>query len=85
MLEIKPNDWITIGDNVNAVVCNIYEQNDNIIRAEVVYLNGTKAINEDVFYKDGHWDFVHKGADGGYADNYPRLSRFVGTLRRGRS
>lgn len=89
--NVQPGDWITIGEGKNimgvglgAVVCTVY--NDSRIGSdiEVVYLDGSRAINEDVVWKNGYWDFKHQGPGGGYADNYSRLSEFVAILRQGR-
>lgn len=80
--NVKIEDWISVG-MVDAVVCNIYEDKPGII--EIVYLDRkNQAINEDVCYKDGNWTFVYDGPNGGYADNYSRLGRFVSILRAGR-
>lgn len=86
--EVKPADWISIGKgypSVPAVVCTVYEKNNsNNGDLEVVYLNGSKAINEDVIWDKDHWKFKNDGPCGGYADNYDRLSEFVQILRGGR-
>lgn len=84
--DVHPNDWISIGKNIlpiNAVVCTVYEDN-KFGDIEVVYLDGSKAINDDVVWDNDHWSFVNSGASGGYADKYERLSDFVHTLRYGR-
>jgi len=80
--EVQPRDWITIGTGmgVNAVVCQINKPGN----VEVVYLDGSRAINEDAIWKNEHWEFKKQGPCGGYADNYQRLSDFVAILRRGR-
>jgi len=79
--KIQPDDWIRLG-NRDAVVCNVYENRPGFI--EVVYLDRERAINEDAHWIDDHWEFVHQGSSGGYADKYDRLSRFVSILRAGR-
>lgn len=80
---IKIGDWITIGtrsDLKEAVVCTVCA--DSI---EVVYLDDRdQAINEEMVWEKGKWHFKISGPCGGYADKCPRLSEFVGKLRRGR-
>jgi len=89
--NVRPGDWITIGDRKNiigvglhAVVCTVY--NDSRIGGdiEVVYLDRSRAINKDVVWKKGYWEFKNQGPSGGYADKYSRLSEFVAILRQGR-
>ncbi|MFA5417691.1 MAG: hypothetical protein WC341_04450 [Bacteroidales bacterium] len=79
--NIKPLDWINIGE-LNAVVCKIYDNEPNKI--EVVYLDRKRAINDDVHYLNGKWNFVNKGPGGGYADNYERLGDCVRKLKAGK-
>jgi hypothetical protein len=79
--NVKLNDWITVGKK-DAIVCFIYENESN--RIEVVYMEGYKAINEDVHYVDGKWTFVYEGPAGGYADNNGTLISYVRKLRAGR-
>jgi len=80
--KVKPGDWIMVGKNgKSAVVCCVYDDKDEV---EVVYLDGGRAINEDVIWKIDHWEFKIEGPCGGYADNYSRLSDYVAILRRGR-
>jgi len=80
--NIKPNDWIFIGE-LHAVVCKIYDDTEPF-RIEIVYLNRDRAINDDIHFVDGKWTFVHDGLGGGYADNYPRLGECVRKLRAGK-
>lgn len=84
---VNPGDWITIGSGLPlkfAVVCKVY-QDTSFGDIEVVYLDDLKrAINEDMVWKDGEWQFRHSGPCGGYADHNPDLRRFVAKLRRGR-
>lgn len=78
---VKPGDWITFGNEVEAVVCNIYD-NKELGDIEVVYLDDrARAINVAMIWRDDHWDFRHEGLGGGYADNYPRLKMYVDQLR----
>jgi hypothetical protein len=79
--EVKPGDWIRIGEKVSAVVCTLYDNAPD--KVEVVYLNSKKAINEDVIWTGEGWKFAIEGPCGGYADNYSRLSTYVNILRRG--
>lgn len=84
--EVKPGDWVTIGTSVDkdAVVCHIYEKKE-LADIKVVYLDDLdRAVNDDLIWKDDHWEFKHPGPSGGYADKYGRLSHFVAQLRRGR-
>ncbi|MCK4796366.1 MAG: hypothetical protein KAT05_03235 [Spirochaetes bacterium] len=77
---VKPGEWVYVDSGINAVVCNVYENND----VEVVYLNGRRAINEDVVWLNNCWQFKKQGPSGGYADNYSHLSDYVAQLRKGR-
>jgi len=82
MNPIKSGDVIYIGDSFarkKAVVCQVYDD-QNI---EVVYLDRDRAINEDMVFEEGKWEFKIQGPNGGYADKYPRLSRYVRILRSG--
>ena len=81
-IQVKPGDWITIG-LINAVVCNVYKDNPNIV--EVVYLDKNKAINDDVRYSSNGWEFRYPKPSGGYADKYSRLNPYVSILRSGRT
>lgn len=64
--------------NKRVVICQIYDLSNN----EVVYLDdGGRAINEDMTLHNEKWEFKNKGASGGYADNYPRLSSYVAILK----
>lgn len=81
---VKPGDWITFGSGSvpkNAVVCTVY-QNSSWADIEVVYLDDRdRAINEDMVWKDGKWQFKDLGPSGGYADKYARLRNYVVQLR----
>jgi hypothetical protein len=82
---VKPEDWITVSTR-DAVVCTVYKDPvDHPGKIEIVYLDKGKAISEDAYWNNGRWEFVSNDPSGGYADNYERLSRFVGILRAGRS
>ena len=86
--SVKPGDWITLGSGLlpkSAVVCTVF-QDTSFADIEVVYLDDRdRAINEDVVWKDGKWQFKHPGAcGGGYADKYDRLRDYAAQLRRGR-
>ncbi len=85
--NVKPGDWISFGSGPlpkDAVVCNAYEDS-SLGDIEVVYLDDrNRAINEDMVWKDGKWEFKIAGPCGGYADKYDRLSAYVAQLRRGR-
>lgn len=84
ILEVKPGDWIKIGENLDALVVQIYEKK-NFGDIEVVYLDyRDKAINDDVIWTGEKWEFTHTGASGGYADKYDRLKEFVSILRQGK-
>lgn len=80
--DVKPGDWIRIGQK-EAVVCTVYVE-QTLGDIEVVYLDGNRAINEDVIWDDTHWSFRRPGPNGGYADGSPNLGQFVAVLRRGR-
>ena len=84
---IKRGDWISFGSGLlpkHAVVCTVFKDN-SLADIEVVYLDDRdRAINEDMIWKDGKWQFKISGPCGGYADNYSRLSDYVAQLRRGR-
>lgn len=79
--QLKKHDWIRIG-NKNALVTRIYE-NAIIPSIEIIYLDWTKAINEDVHRVNNQREFVIEGVAGGYADKYDRLRESVNILRRG--
>ena len=80
--QVQPEEWITIGIR-DAVVCTVYKDKSDGI--EVVYLDDRdRAINEDIRFVNNKWEFVSQGSNGGYADNYDRLSKFVAILRAGR-
>ncbi len=85
--DVKPGDWISFGSGVlpkSAVVCNVYEDS-TLEDIEVVYLDDRdRAINEDMVWKNGEWEFTISGPCGGYADKYDRLRTYVAQLRRGR-
>lgn len=76
MSEAHECDVIYIG-NTRAVISQVYPDGS----VEVVYLSRDRAINEDAVKKDGKWEFKISGPCGGYADNYPRLARYVTILR----
>lgn len=84
---VKPGDWITFGSGPipkNATICTVYP-NTSSADIEIVYLDDRdRAINEDMVWKDGKWQFKDSGPRGGYADNYNRLRGYVTQLRRGR-
>ena len=85
--NIKLGDWISIRGEFyskNAIVCFVYKDN-SFADIEVVYLDdGDRAINEDMIWKDGEWEFKISGPCGGYADGTPRLSSYVSQLRSGK-
>lgn len=84
--DVKLGEWITVGSGSgkDAVVCHI-NTNPELGDIEVVYLDDRdRAINEDVIWKEDHWEFKYSGPCGGYADKYSRLSDYVSKLRRGR-
>jgi hypothetical protein len=84
---VKPGEWITIGKGhfgKSALVCNVYSD-QAIADIEVVYLDDRdRAINDDVVWKEDHWEFKNPGPSGGYADKSSRLSQYVAQLRHGR-
>lgn len=85
--QVQPGDWISIGENypyVNAVVCTIHKEKLLGDDLEIVYLDGHKAINTGVVWKQNHWQFTNSGPSGGYADNFSRLSDYVAILKGGR-
>ena len=85
--DVKPGDWISFGSGhrpKNAVVCTVYKDNA-LGDIEVVYLdNRDRAINEDMIWKEGKWEFAIEGPCGGYADRNARLRSYVSQLRGGR-
>jgi hypothetical protein len=85
--KVSPGDWIRVGKEgrVDAVVCTVFDElSPQGASIEVVYLDGNKAINEDVKWVGTHWDFAIEGPCGGYADKYSRLQLYVQILRAGR-
>ncbi len=81
--EIKEGQWLTVGRSTSAVVSRVYTDQTSEV-AEVVYLDGGKAINNDIKWGVGSWEFTHESPSGGYADKYPRLASYVAQLRGGR-
>jgi hypothetical protein len=79
--NVAPGDWIYVG-STRCVVTRVYDQRPPG-EIEVVYLDRDKAINEDVVWSNGRWDFKYSGPSGGYADKYPRLAQYVRQLRSG--
>ena len=80
--DIAVGDWIRIA-SLPAVVCHVHGEGHGY-DCEAVYIDyRDRAINENVAWKDGQWQFAQDGPCGGYADNYPRLADFVAILRRG--
>lgn len=80
--NVAPGDWIYVG-STRCVVTTLYDQRP-AGEMEVVYLDRNKAINDDVVWRDGRWDFKYGDPSGGYADNSPRLAQYVRQLRSGR-
>ena len=81
---VKPGDWITFGNNISAVVCTVYEDT-SLGDIEMVHIDRRdRAINDDMVWQDGKWEFKSpNGGGGGYADKYSRLAQFVAQARRG--
>lgn len=80
---IVPGDWISLGERgqFRAVVCAVYEDT-TAGDCEVVFLDDrNRAINDPAKRNGSYWEFLHKRASGGYADNYSRLSHYVAILR----
>ena len=77
--NVKPGDWITIG-NTDCVVCKVYDE-DSPWDIEVVYCP-SKPANSDANWIDGKWEIV--GGAPGYAADYGRLSYYVSILKKGR-
>ena len=61
MPEVKVGEWISVG-RVGGLVMGVYS--DHI--AVGYYQNGSKAIKEDVVWKEGHWAFQYSGPSGSY-------------------
>lgn len=77
---VAPGDWIKIGAR-RCVVSTVYDQRPPG-EIEVVYLDDRdRAINEDVVWSGGKWEFKYSGPSGGYADKYRRLAQYVRQLR----
>lgn len=69
-------------DGTRSVVCGHFP--DNAPWAfEVVYMDGEKAMNEPVLWRQGRWSFFYDDVSGGCADHYPRFSAYVEKLRMG--
>ena len=81
--DLKEGEWITIGKSVSAVVSKVYNRQALGV-AEVVYLQGHKAINDDIKWAEDHWEFMYDRPSGGYADKNPRLAGFVIQLKASR-
>lgn len=82
--RVKPGERVHVGKpGRDAVVCTVHTGSP-IGDVEVVYLDDSnRAINEEVVWRDGGWQFKHSGPSGGYADNYARLHYYVRILRQG--
>jgi len=83
-IQIEVGNWIEFGKNQSGIVSKVY-QDRSLSDIEIVYLDDrNRAINEDMVWKEGKWEFKYKGPNGGYADKISRLNEFVLRLRRGR-
>ena len=65
--QVNEGQWIRIGNLkagsvVSGLVMAVLE--DHI--AVGYYQNQSKAIKEDVIWKDGHWQFKYQGPNGSY-------------------
>lgn len=80
--DVKPGDWITVG-NTSCVVANVFNEGHSLGDCEVVF-NQAKPANLNARWDGERWQFVKTGDYGGYADKYPRLSAYVAQLKRGR-
>ncbi|MCI0447686.1 hypothetical protein L0152_31290, partial [bacterium] len=60
----------------------VRESSDPFGDCEVVFIDSrNRAINRDVRWVNGNWEFVEIDDLGGYADNNDRLREFVALLR----
>lgn len=80
--DIKEGDWIKVG-SCNCVVSMVRDLDHPFGDCEVV-LNPKKPANVDVKWNGDAWVFINQNDFGGYAEKYPRLSRFVSILRDGK-
>lgn len=84
--SVKEKDWIHFGEGVLpklAVVVTVYPNNKFGADIEVVYLDGGRAIAEDMVWESGKWKFLNPGPGGTYADNSSRFNEYISILRAG--
>ena len=82
---VKAGDWITFGNNRQAVVCNVYDA-ASFADIEIVFFDQEgRATNNDMVWQGDKWVFKFPEGSGGYADRLCRLSEFVEQLRKGQS
>ena len=73
--NIQLGQLISVSGN-QAVISKIYSAKKNTI--EIVYLlQGYKPIYEDACWIDDQWRFVSDGQVGDYADDVPRLRKYL--------
>ncbi len=83
---VKPNDCITIEyfpiPKRAVVYLTRIEQDKHI--AEIVYFDDRKrAMADDVYWKDDHWEFLHSGPTGTPAEAVPAAQPFIAFLELG--
>ena len=81
--ELSPGDWVRVG-KLDCVVAQIYSPDNPLGHYCEVVFNPHKPTNHDVVWTGRRLELAKTGDYGGYADNYPRLSRVVSILKRGR-
>lgn len=76
---VKEGDKVIVED-VNCVVSMVKDPNDGLGDLEVVF-NPKKPTNHDVDWDGEKWVFSKRPDLGGYAENYPRLNKYVQILK----
>lgn len=88
--KTEEGEWITVED-IDCVVTKIINTtidtnlNSKFGHYEVVF-NPNKPTNCNVYWNGSVWSWCETGSDyGGYANNYPRLKKFIAILKDGRN
>ena len=79
MKNLEPGQWVAI-DGVNAVVCRVWKDNENLMRMEYVFMCNGRPANKCAVWHEDRWlpdkDF------GGCAEG--RLAEYITILKAGR-
>ncbi len=83
---VKPDNWIMIKHFPIPKRAVVYrtriEQGKHI--AGIIYFDDSKrAMADDVYWKDDHWEFLHNGPTGTPAEAVPAAQPFIAFLELG--